>query len=95
MHAAACLTARVLTPASRCRLQVCQNIFTRAVMGQRERGGSVLLVCNQVHLLQHCDSILRLEAGPSRAKSASRSVRRALLTPWVNAGSLYRCSTST
>ena len=30
-------------------------------------------------------------AGPSRAKSASRSLRRALLTPQVNTGSLYRC----
>ena len=29
------------------------------------------------------------------AQSASRSLRRALLTPWVNAGSLYRCSRST
>ena len=28
--------------------------------------------------------------GPSRAKSASRSLRRALLMPWVNAGSRYR-----
>ena len=28
--------------------------------------------------------------GPSRAHSASRSLRRALLTPQVNAGSLYR-----
>ena len=29
--------------------------------------------------------------GPSRAKSASRSLRRALLMPQVNPGSLYRC----
>ena len=29
--------------------------------------------------------------GPSREKSASRSLRRALLMPQVNAGSLYRC----
>ena len=34
-------------------------------------------------------------AGPSRAKSASRSLQRALLTPQVNAGSRYRCSRST
>ena len=33
--------------------------------------------------------------GPSRAKSASRSLRRALLTPQVNAGSLYRCGKRT
>ena len=32
---------------------------------------------------------------PSRAKSASRSVRRALLTPQVNPGSRYRCGTRT
>ena len=29
--------------------------------------------------------------GPSRAKSAPRSLRRALLMPQVNPGSLYRC----
>ena len=29
--------------------------------------------------------------GPSRAKPASRSLRRVLLTPQVNPGSLYRC----
>ena len=33
--------------------------------------------------------------GPSRAKSASRSLRRALLVPQVNPGSLYRCSKGT
>ena len=33
--------------------------------------------------------------GPSRAKTASRSLRRALLTPQVNTGSLYRCAKST
>ena len=31
------------------------------------------------------------DCGPSRAKSASRSWRRALLMPQVNPGSLYRC----
>ena len=34
------------------------------------------------------------DVGPSRAKSASRSLRRALLMPQVNTGSLYRCSRS-
>ena len=33
--------------------------------------------------------------GPSRAKSAPRSLRRALLTPQVNPGSLYRCGKRT
>ena len=33
--------------------------------------------------------------GPSRAKSASRSLRRALLMPQVNTGSLYRCGKRT
>ena len=33
--------------------------------------------------------------GPSRAKSASRSLRRALLIPQVNTGSLYRCGNRT
>ena len=33
--------------------------------------------------------------GPSREKSASRSLRRALLTPQVNPGSLYRCAKRT
>ena len=33
--------------------------------------------------------------GPSRARSASRSVRRALLTPQANPGSRYRCGKST
>ena len=33
--------------------------------------------------------------GPSRAKSASRSLRRALLIPQANTGSLYRCAQST
>ena len=33
--------------------------------------------------------------GPSRAKSASRSLRRALLTPQANPGSLYRCGKRT
>ena len=40
------------------------------------------------------ESSLRLQ-GPSRAKPASRSLRRALLTPQVNTGSLYRCRRST
>ena len=34
-------------------------------------------------------------SGPSGATSASRSLRRALLTPQVNAGSLYSCGRST
>ena len=34
--------------------------------------------------------VLRRRRGPSRAKSAPRSLRRALLIPQVNAGSLYR-----
>ena len=33
--------------------------------------------------------------GPSRAKSASRSLRRALLMPQVNPGSLNRCGNRT
>ena len=33
--------------------------------------------------------------GPSRAKSAPRSLRRALLTSQANPGSLYRCRGST
>ena len=33
--------------------------------------------------------------GPSRAQSASRSLRRALLMPPVNTGSLYRCGKRT
>ena len=38
---------------------------------------------------------LRRVDGPSRAKSASHSLRRALLTPQVNPGSLYRCGKRT
>ena len=34
-------------------------------------------------------------AGPSRAKSASRSLRRALLMPQANTGSIYRCGERT
>ena len=34
-------------------------------------------------------------AGPSRANFASRSLRRALLMPQVNTGSLYRCGKRT
>ena len=33
--------------------------------------------------------------GPSRAQSASLSLRRALLTPQVNPGSRYRCGKRT
>ena len=41
------------------------------------------------------DVLHPLHAGPSRAKSASRSLRRALLMPQVNTGSLYRCGKRT
>ena len=37
----------------------------------------------------------QLHPGPSRARSASRSSRRALLMPRVNPGSLYRCGKRT
>ena len=29
--------------------EVCERIFQRAVLGHRAKGGSVVLVCNQVH----------------------------------------------
>ena len=41
------------------------------------------------------DGLFSTRNGPSRAKSAPRSLRRALLTPQVNAGSLYRCGNRT
>ena len=36
-----------------------------------------------------------IAAGPSRAKSAPRSLRRALLMPQANPGSRYRCGKRT
>ena len=50
--------------------------------------GAPLLYDGNIHTYFDC-------LGPSRAKPASRSLLRALLTPWVNTGSLYRCSRST
>ena len=46
---------------------------------------------------QRIDGVLRLLAqfGPSRAKSAPRSLRRALLMPQVITGSFYRCGKRT
>ena len=43
--------------------EVCGRIFTRCVLGQRARGGSVLLVCSQIHLLRCMDKILYLADG--------------------------------
>lgn len=43
--------------------EVCSRIFKRCVLGQRARGGSVLLVCSQIHLLRHMDKIVYLAAG--------------------------------
>ena len=52
-----------------------------------------------VDLTVHTDAtthqISNLSMGPSRAKSAPRSLRRALLMPQVNPGSLYRCGKGT
>ena len=39
--------------------------------------------------------VLTQNYGPSRVKSASRSLRRALLMPQANTGSIYRCGKRT
>ena len=53
---------------------------------------------NHRQALHHLEQAMEAKPppeGPSRAKSASRSLRRALLTPQVNTGSRYRCRRST
>ena len=57
-------------------------------------------VANKVIFLSSLDnwhqrSIESSDDGPSRAKSAPRSLRRALLMPQVNTGSRYRCGKRT
>lgn len=43
--------------------EVCARIFERAIKAHAHSGGAVLMACNQMHLLQHCDSVVYLSGG--------------------------------
>ena len=58
-------------------------------------GWSGLLDLSQEPAMRPPEELARELLGLSRAKSASRSLRRALLMQWVNAGSRYRCGKRT
>ena len=64
----------------------------------REKYLPLLFIDETLFESTHGGMSLRVQpptVGPSRAKSASRSARRALLTPQVNPGSRYRCGSRT
>lgn len=42
---------------------VCNRIFNDALLSRKVAGKTTILVCNQLHLLRHCDHILYLESG--------------------------------
>ena len=42
---------------------VCEKIFARAVCGHVQAGGTVLMACNQLHLLHRCDQVVHLMDG--------------------------------
>lgn len=50
-------------PLSAVDAEVCNHIFEHAVKGHIKRGGSVIMVCNQLHLLDQCDHIVVLQSG--------------------------------
>ena len=43
--------------------EVCQRIFERAVLAFAKKGGAVLMVANQLHLLSKCNSVVYLDGG--------------------------------
>ena len=61
----------------------------------RERFGLRTIVVDGPFFLLNGKRHFMSGMGPSRAKSASRSLRRALLIPQVHPGSLYRCGKRT
>ena len=71
----------------------CCRVAIRRMSSARQGGNGANSIL--VHELLLCRAGAAVGRGPSRAKSASRSLLRALLTPQVNAGSLYRCAKST
>lgn len=40
--------------------EVCETIFQKAILDYTAHGGSVLMACNQIHLLSRCNQILYL-----------------------------------
>jgi ABC-type multidrug transport system ATPase subunit len=42
---------------------VCNQIFKRCILGHRERGGSVIIACSQIHLLHHFDQVVYVADG--------------------------------
>ena len=63
-----------------------RRALTRSAKKSAKKGGKKNR--NKKHAMAAVPSS---DSGPSRAKSAPRSLRRALLMPQVNTGSLYRC----